>query len=272
MRINPEYRIIRSGCYGEQDFCYLLLPGKRSYPAKVRKLIKTAWDEARLDPDLILFNGTVISLIDYDIPNTKSPDDVEIMQLTVQETDYRSFYGTNLCHPFSIPKSQLANPLAACAVVETIEGTVFVGERNKRLAEVSGVWHVPGGTLDVVQNPLDFMKRELSEELNVQAEDIHSAVCLGLAENLLLLKPEFLCYFHLKLSETELAAKILTAKDKDEHTDFVFVPMEELAYFVSMHPFAPIGKACIKLYLEHMAKFAVNTHFPDRLLLNMDLG
>jgi ADP-ribose pyrophosphatase YjhB (NUDIX family) len=134
------------------------------------------------------------------------------------------------------------------------------------------VWHVPGGTLDGVQNPIDFMKRELSEELNVQAEDISTAVCLGLAENLLLLKPEFLCYFHLKLSEAELTAKVQTAQDRDEHTDFVFVPMEELAYFISMHPFAPIGKACIKLYLEHLAEFAADTCSPVSILLNPDLG
>jgi 8-oxo-dGTP pyrophosphatase MutT (NUDIX family) len=250
MKANTEYRIIQSGCFTEQDFEFILLPGKRTYTPKVRKLIKTAWDDARLNPELILFNGKTISLMDSF--NTEDPERHGKMLLTVQETDYRSFYGTNLNNPFIIPKVQLANPLAACAVVETIEGTVFVGERSKRLAEVSGLWHVPGGTLDEVINPIDFMKQELHEELNISSDDIQSAVCLGLAENMLMLKPEFLCYFHLKLSERELTAGILTAKDREEHTDFVFVPMEELNYFVSMHPFAPIGKAAIQRYLEYI--------------------
>ena len=248
MSTNSEYRIIYNGCFKRQDFEFRLLSGKRSYSPKIKKMIKHAWDEARLDPDLILFNGKVISLINAEMIGQR-------MFLTVQETDYKSFYGTNLSNPFTVPYAQLANPLAACAVVETIEGTIFVGKRNKYLAEVNGFWHVPGGTLDEVINPIDFMKRELSEELNIESGDIQSDVCLGLAENLLMLKPEFICHFHLKLTENEVAAKIIHAKDRDEHTEFVFVPMEELAYFVTVHPFAPIGKAAVQLYLEYITSF-----------------
>ncbi|MFO7659476.1 MAG: NUDIX hydrolase, partial [Candidatus Cloacimonadaceae bacterium] len=148
--------------------------------------------------------------------------------------------------------TELANALAACAVVETMDGTVFAGLRNERLAETSAVWHVPGGTLDQALNPIDFMKQELAEELNIAEQDIRQALCMGLAENLIMQKPEFLCYFHLNLNEQQLAAKLLNAPDKDEHTEFVFVPLEELQDFIEVHSFAPIGKAAVKLYLDYL--------------------
>jgi 8-oxo-dGTP pyrophosphatase MutT (NUDIX family) len=173
-----------------------------------------------------------------------------VLYLKVQASDYKSFYGTNICNTGPLLKNELTNPLAACAVVETTDGTVFMGRRSEKLAETSGLWHVPGGTLSDAINPLDAMRRELAEELNIAAEDIQSAVCLGFAENLLMKKPEFLCYFHLKLNERQVTAKLAEAKDSDEHDEFVFVPLEELEDFIDVHPFAPIGKAAIRLYLD----------------------
>jgi 8-oxo-dGTP pyrophosphatase MutT (NUDIX family) len=244
-----EYSIIYSGVFTEEDFQYEVLPGKRKYKAETRHLINEAWQEAKLNPTLNLFNGPVISLLSAGM--TKSVETGrERLYLKVQASDYKSFYGTNVCNTGPLVKNELTNPLAACAVVETTDGTVFVGRRSEKLAETSGLWHVPGGTLSEAINPIDAMRRELTEELNISAEDIQSAVCLGFAENLLMKKPEFLCYFHLKLNERQATAKLAEATDKDEHDEFVFVPLEELEDFILIHPFAPIGKAAIRLYLD----------------------
>ena len=248
---HAEFQIIYKGLFTETDFHFEVLPGKKKYSDSTRKLIKEAWQDAKLNPDIDIFNGPVISLIS--IAQTHSNEThSEQIYMKVQATDYKSFYGTNATNARLIPKPELSNALAACAVVETVEGSVFIGERNLKLAETSGVWHVPGGTFDKVINPIDLMRRELAEELNVSAQDVQYAVCLGFAENLIMKKPEFLCYFHLKLTEKQLEDKLKDAKDKDEHTDYALVPMEELKDFMDIHPFAPIGKACINRYLEYV--------------------
>ena len=246
-----DYQIIFRGVFTETDFHIEVVPGKRKYHAATTKLINEAWQDARLNPDIDIFNGPVISLISIAQSHCKETNREQIY-LKVQATDYKSFYGTNVANSRIIPKPELSNVLAACAVVETMEGSVFIGERNTKLAETSGVWHVPGGTFDLAINPIALMKRELSEELNIDNADIQYAVCLGFGENLLMQKPEFLCYFHLNLTEQQLADKLIDAKDKDEHTDYALVPMEDLLNFMDIHPFAPIGKACIHRYLEYI--------------------
>jgi 8-oxo-dGTP pyrophosphatase MutT (NUDIX family) len=249
MKPASEYRIIYTGVFTEEDFRYEVLPGKRKYKPETRQLIKQSWQEARLNPGLNLFNGPVVSLISAGM--TANPETGRNrLYLKVQATDYKSFYGTNVCNPNAIPKAELANPLAVCAVVETTDGTVFVGRRSEKLAETSGLWHVPGGTLSKPVSPLAVMRKELAEELNLADEDIQTALCLGFAENLLMKKPEFLCYFHLNISERQLNAKLEHAPDADEHEETAFVPLEELESFIDVHPFAPIGRACMKLYLD----------------------
>jgi 8-oxo-dGTP pyrophosphatase MutT (NUDIX family) len=251
--MNPatDYKIIHRGVFHEEDFFVELIPDKKHYKASTRKLINQAWQDAKLNPNLDIFNGDIISLNSIMIaPNHSTGSNC--IYLKVQTTDYKSFYGTNICNANILPKTELANALAACAVVENMEGTVFLGLRNERLAETSGVWHVPGGTFDTATNPISLMKRELEEELNIEPKDISQSICLGFGENLILKKPEFLCYFHVKLTEKQMIEKLNQAKDKDEHTEFVFVPIEDLHDFVDIHPVAPIGKAAIELYLDYI--------------------
>jgi ADP-ribose pyrophosphatase YjhB (NUDIX family) len=244
-----EYQVIYTGAFTEEDFHFDVVPGKRVYPVKIRHLISVAWREARLNPDLTLFNGPAVSLLSAVM--TRHPDNHRYrLYLKVQATDYKHFYAISTLSPNLIYKSDRANALAACAVVETTDGTIFVGRRNQNLAEEGGMWHIPGGTLEHAINPLDFMRQELDEELNIQAKDIQSAVCLGFAEHDLKNKSEFLCYFHLNLSERQVTRKLADAEDRDEHDEFVFVPLEELEDFTDIYPFAPIGKAAVRLYLD----------------------
>jgi 8-oxo-dGTP pyrophosphatase MutT (NUDIX family) len=253
--MNPasEFKIIYRGVFTEEDFHYDVMPGKRKYKAETRHLIKQAWQDAKLNPDLNIFNGPVVSLLSAAMINSHETDRDSLF-LKVQMSDYKSFYGTNVCNTGPLLKTELTNALAACAVVETTDGTVFVGRRSEKLAETSGLWHIPGGTLSEAINPIEAMRRELSEELNISTGDIQSAVCLGFAENLLMKKPEFLCYFHLKLTERQVTTKMADAVDLDEHDEFVFVPLEELQDFTEIHLFAPIGKAAIQLYLSYISR------------------
>ncbi len=254
MNYVTDYKIIYKGIFQEEDFRFEIVPGVRKYKTDAMKLINEAWQEAKFNPIIDIYNGKVISLLSsFMTSNAETGRDQ--LYLKVQRTDYKSYYGTNVCNPYRIPKTELSNVLAACAVVVTKDGTVFTGLRSDRLAEVSGVWHVPGGTFSEVINPIEMMRKELKEELNISAEDIKKAVCLGFGENLIMRKPEFLCYFHLKLTEKQLIDKMPDAVDKDEHTEYAFVPIEELQNFIEIYTFAPIGKACITRYLEYIQEF-----------------
>jgi 8-oxo-dGTP pyrophosphatase MutT (NUDIX family) len=251
MNYVTDYKIIYAGKFTEEDFHIDVKPGLRKYKAYTRQLINEAWEEAKLNPSLDIFNGKVYSLLS--IFMTVHPDTgKDHIFLKVQQSDYKSFYGTNVCNSYRLPKTELANALAVCAVVETTDGMVFTGLRSIRLAETSGVWHLPGGTFNEIMNPIAVMTRELSEELNIDGSDILSALCLGFGENLVMQKPEFFCYFHLRLSQKQLSQKMLRAQDKDEHTETAFVPLEELLYFSEIHPFAPMGRAAINLYLDYI--------------------
>lgn len=253
--MNPvtDYRILFTGCFTDADIHIEVAAGKRQYKAATRRLINAAWQDARLDPGLQIFNGPVFSLLSI-LQSRGQTSAKDELFLRVQATDYKAFFGTNISNAHRLPGTELANPLAVCAVVETTDGTIFAGKRNTKLAETSEVWHVPGGTFNRVAGPLAIMQDELAEELNITESDVSKAFCLGLGENLLYLKPEFLCYFHLNLSEKQLADRILEAKDRDEHTEIAFVPMEELADFNLIHPFAPMGKAAINLYLDYIGR------------------
>ena len=265
------YRIIHELALRPQDINFQVTRGKKQYPPEIKELITAAWKVAKTNPELQLFNGCVAAYLDSTV--VSQPDSAMGLQLTVQETDYKSFYGTNVKNVHQIyDDNHLARALAVCAVVETIDATVIIGNRSKTVAEGSELWHVPGGTieypklsavdtdilhrlglphtLEAALNPFYTMLKELTEELNIGINDYLSLVCLGLGENLEMKKPEFLCHFRLRLSAAEVRSRLAAAPDAGEHSEILFVPLEECSDFVRTHPFAPIGQAAIELYIK----------------------
>ncbi len=264
-----EYTIHHQGVYTADQIEIEILPGKKQYPLQIRELISAAWQNARLQPDLHIYNGKVAALCGYHT-------DGDSLRVSVQETDYKSFYGTNVKNVHQIQdKEHLANAVAACAVVETTDATILVGKRGSRMAEGRELWHIPGGTLEFPKslkiqtelikclglplhkssalNPVLTMVRELKEEFNLSPGDIPHRLCLGLGENLQMKKPEFLCYFRLNLSSMEVKSKMASASDADEHSQISFVPVEEILDFAEVYPFAPIGKAALRVYWDFIS-------------------
>lgn len=261
-----DYKILSKHIWQEQQIKMQILPGKKQYPPQIKDLIDVAWKNAKIDPTLHIFNGKVASLHGYEL----SGDDLIVK---VQETDYKSFYGTNVKNVHQIfDPDHLANALAACVVAETTDATIIVGKRSSSMAEGKELWHIPGGTLEIPSllhplkplmqtlklpitrssalHPILTMVRELKEEFNLDPQHIPFRLCLGIGENLQMRKPEFLCYFRLSLSSLEVKAKMSEARDADEHSQISFVPLEEIRDFCYTYPFAPIGKAAIQVYLD----------------------
>jgi hypothetical protein len=262
--LNRDFRILHEGIYPAAQLRLNLLPGKRTYSPELRSLIRQACQEAKLDPALDLYNGRVLSLL-------SSSEENGALAATVQETDFKAFYGTNISNFKRIGNKKLcANALAACAVVESSEGSILIGRRSARVAEGRGEWHVPGGTLelrrnrrglsswlgffclppDEALNPLVQMGCELTEEFGIRAQDVITAECLGLGENLLIGKPEYLCRFRLKPGSTVLGDRLEHAPDRTEHDEAVLLPMEEIVSFTQTYEVSPIGRAALYLYLR----------------------
>ncbi len=265
----PEnYLIHHRGVYTSNQISFQILPGKKQYPQQIKELIHAAWKNATSNPGIHIYNGKVAGLHSFAATQ-------DSLHLVVQETDYKSFYGTNVKNAHQIWQHQdRANALAACAVVETTDATIIVGKRNSTMAEGSGLWHIPGGTLEFSKsagalrslmqelglplcpesalNPILTMMRELKEEFNIEMGEIPFRLCLGLGENLLMKKPEFLCYFRLSLSSTEVRERVKEARDANEHSKISFVPQEEILDYCAAYPFAPIGKAAITRYWEYV--------------------
>ncbi|MBI9031360.1 NUDIX hydrolase [bacterium] len=230
----------------EQEIILHDLNYKREYSPNTQALIEAEWKQVTENKEIFIFNGPVSCLDHYEVVENK-------LHIYYFESDYKSYYGTNIRSSRSISdKSELANTLAVCTVVETSDNKIIVGRRGKHLAEGTSLWHVPGGTLeyypDRVNHPFDVMRRELEEELNLTS--ISSMICLGLGENLNFKKPEFLLYTTTNLTSTEIAKKLEQASDANEHSEIRFIPAHEISEFMDNNNFTEIGTAAVELYLD----------------------
>lgn len=223
-------------------------------------MIDEAWEDARLDPNLNLFNGNVLTL------RSASKVD-EFLDVRLGVTDYKSFYGTNVRNFHCLPKAQLADAIAVCGTVLSSDQTVIMCKRSRKVAEGQDEWHVIGGTMEIslpgyqelAHNPdQDFqaavnhefgpfnrMQKELEEELALSPDDIEIMVCTAIGENLRIGKPEFLMTVMTRLDSAQLIDNAQRAVDRDEHTEILAVPIEEIPNFCEMYPVAPIGKAAL---------------------------
>lgn len=233
-------------CFAEEEILLHDLQEKKLYSPKIQALIESEWNEVIQNKEIFIFNGAISCLDRFEVVENK-------LHIYYYESDYKSYYGTNLKNSKNLKdKSELANTLAVCTVVETADEMIIVGKRGKHLAEGTSLWHVPGGTLEYyperVNHPFEVMRRELLEELNLK--DISKMICLGFGENLSFRKPEFLLYTRTNLTSAAIKADLKNASDFNEHSEIRFIPRKDISEFMISHNFTEIGTAAVQLYLE----------------------
>jgi len=243
--LGQDYLIHVKQIFAENQIILHDLKQKKTYSPQVQKLIDSEWRQVRENKDIFIFNGPVSCLDRFEIVENK-------LHIFYCESDYKSYYGTNIQNSRILKnKSELANTLAVCTVVETADKMIIVGKRGKHLAEGTSLWHVPGGTLEYyperVNHPFQVMKKELAEEINLS--DITNMICLGLGENLNFQKPEFLLYTTTNLTSNAIASNMQDASDYNEHSEIRFIPRDEIKQFITNNNFTEIGTAAIQLYL-----------------------
>lgn len=244
-QLYKDYHIHLNSSFTEQKIVLHDLKRKKSYTPEVQTLIEKEWKTVLQDDNTYIFNGAISCLADYEVKD-------EQLHIYYQESDYKSYYGTNVRNSKRLEKSDLAYALAVCTVVETADKRLVVGKRGAHLAEGTSKWSIPGGAIeyypDHENHPFDVMRRELEEELNLTA--ISSMVCIGLGENLILKKPEFLLLTKTELTSQQIMETIAEAPDYNEHSEIKFIPTKQITEFVTTHDFTEIGTAAIQLYLE----------------------
>lgn len=264
--MNQEYRFLARGIWHPYQIIIRHDDTEKVYPAEVVELINSTWDAAIQRPGIRLFNAAVPAMVDWH-------EEDDRLVVNTMRTDYRCLFGTNIHNAVNVPYPNRANALAVCAVVETSDGGVVIGQRSTDLAEGTGLWHVPGGTLCIDEsdsvspaiwsgkmhdyqlpgvNPIAQMLRELREELGIEIGDVRDALCLALAENTRSGKPEFITCFHIHLTAGELLQRATDAADAHEHTQLEIVPRDAIPAFLSSHRVVPIGQAALLAYLEHV--------------------
>lgn len=244
-QLHKDYLIHLNQPFTEQKIILHDLKRKKSYTPEVQTLIEEEWKTVLQDENTYIFNGAISCLADYEVKAGE-------LHIYYQESDYKSYYGTNVRNSKRLEKSDLAYALAVCTVVETADKRLVVGKRGAHLAEGTSKWSIPGGAIeyypDHENHPFDVMRRELEEELNLTA--ISSMVCIGLGENLALKKPEFLLLTKTELTSQQIMETIAEASDYNEHSEIKFIPTKQITEFMTNHNFTEIGTAAIQLYLE----------------------
>lgn len=238
----------------------LLNSSKKVYDPKTQKMIKSAWEAAKLDPHLKLTNNLVPS---YE----SSILEGDCLKVQACVTDFKAFYGTNICNIGHLPQRELADAIAVCGVLVAHDGAILLGKRSKQVAESQEAWHVVGGTLEINRhqynqhkddspqsfedyfkeklNPAMHLLKEIKEELGLTLDHISDIISLGLGKNLINNKPEVLMFVQSKLSSQELRDCANHAILQGEHSSLITLPFEELGAFVADNPVSPIGKAAL---------------------------
>lgn len=243
-----SYRVLFPGPFRENNILFEIRPGRKNYPPEWGEMIVSAWEDAKSSHERIMFDGVVWSLLE-------ARSEADRLICLIQETGYREYFGTNVCNRDKISNPDImGNALAACCIVETADRRVAVGLRSSAVAEDAGCWHIPAGSLEVLDpdgNPAyDTIRQELFEELGLASKRIQGLTCLGLARNMISYRPEFVFCCLVNLNSAEIAVLAGGARDAHEHSELRFVPVCELRAFVRDQPFSVIGRCAVEMFSD----------------------
>lgn len=212
--------------------------------AEIDAMIESSWKEATARLGSHLFDGKMCRLENWDASE-------ERLKLTLSQTRYRHFLGTNLAHPEledQFGREVLANPVGVSPALLSCDGFLMMGRRNRTVAYYPQKIHPFAGALDPDDaNPFAAIGRELSEELSFTPADVTEIFCTGIAEDLSIRQPELIFFARSRRSRAEVER----ALDRKEHDATWAAPatVEGIeAAMKSEEPFTPVAVAAMLLY------------------------
>ena len=236
-----EYTEIHSKIISPQNLEIHLINGKREYSKEINQKITSYWKEVKKKNDKI-FNGKVFSYINSHIKG-------ENIIITIMETDFMAYTGTNLNPHFDGTDDEMANVLGITVILHTSDDKFLMGKRSKLVSEGQNMWHTIGGNLDSTDISGNML-RELEEEVNITADTIERFLIIGLVKNCRSHRLEMLFYAKTSLTSYDIEKKMPTSIDAFEHTEMRFFTEDEFYNLQFLNEITFTAKAIIKLFFE----------------------
>jgi 8-oxo-dGTP pyrophosphatase MutT (NUDIX family) len=220
------------------------VPSTRRTTPAIDALIDEAWNEVLRRPGVKLFDGPMCRMESW---NARP----ELLEISLSQISYKPFMGTNLAHPEladRFGREVMANPVGVSSALETADGYLLLGRRNGSVAYYPHRTHPFAGALEPSDGGDLFaaVRRELNEELSIEAKDLGEMRCTGIAEDLALRQPELLFRVCTTLSRSQVESQV----QREEHGDSVAVAAKpgELAQFLSDQQLTPVAVASLLLW------------------------
>eukprot|EP00933_Yihiella_yeosuensis_P021457 TRINITY_DN16969_c0_g1_i1.p1 TRINITY_DN16969_c0_g1~~TRINITY_DN16969_c0_g1_i1.p1 ORF type:complete len:307 (-),score=64.55 TRINITY_DN16969_c0_g1_i1:82-954(-) len=215
--------VVKPGPFRLDDMVVEVVDGERSYPEAVSRRADEHWQEVLKDKPK-LFDGKLWSLLSHEVRNTEGR---EQLFLRFQLSSYKFMLWTMISPEgrAETPEADRSNSGGLMALTETSDGYVIIGLRSKTLGAFPSHWHcVPAGNMDR-PDPLMVLRDELVEELGVEwaaveAAEVFALMSSGEQQGH---KPEFVFRLRLANSASEVYSHYLSAEDKHEHEELIFL-------------------------------------------------
>lgn len=223
----------------------------------VERLIAEAWEaESALaaTDQRVLYDAPLARLV-------RTLADHHHLILELGTTTYREFVGTHFHHAAAIRRlnpQYLAQALGVSALVQTSDGYMAFGRRNRRVAWHAGYLHAFGGMVESADRLADGrydvfqrMLKELHEEVTVQATEVTDLVLIGLVRDRALWQPELVFDARVSLTRAQLSARFDPAAANAEHAavEWVFDDPDGVAPFLrAARPVTPVAQAALLLH------------------------
>jgi 8-oxo-dGTP pyrophosphatase MutT (NUDIX family) len=191
-----------------------IVPSTWSAPPSVQEQIDSTW-EIVARSGIHLFDGPMCRLEVFHATPAE-------LSLSVSETTYRIFVGTNLRHPEladTYGQSVLANSIGVSVLVRTTDGFILLGRRNETVVYWPSRLHPFAGALEPADesNPFVAATRELHEEAGLAESDISDLRCVGMVSDHYLRQPEMILRAQTQLTRQQIESQI----GREEHHDLV---------------------------------------------------
>ncbi len=128
-----EYDVLVSGIFVAKNVMIKMIKGMRKFTPEIRNLIDEEWEISE-NSGKELDNRRAFGLISAEKNRDK-------LQLKMQETSFKDFYGTNIRHPLH-PEVQnnFANIIAFSVLVVTIDKKILIEKRSHSATQYKNHW------------------------------------------------------------------------------------------------------------------------------------
>jgi predicted NUDIX family phosphoesterase len=197
-----------------------------------------------------LYNGDLYRLRSWRCSNKK-------LHIELSDTNYKEYVGTRSRRYLKTHSiKDVANPLAVCACVITSDDKIIIG-RRKKVDVYENRLHVIGGFVDAKKDSVEripkifhAIKREIVEEIGIDAKELNVIRCLGLVYDKIVPHPEMTFLVTLNLPSSEVQSKHPTDIEMGQ-VEFVKNTLKSLQNFVlyNHESLTPNGEANLLLYI-----------------------